>query len=101
MLQPDLIGLLGQSVLSFIILFIPSSKKENLPFLFYTAGPSDASASRTKLRVLGLKACAIGPTVSNGKKIEMMGGEERRGEGKGGRGEERLQQWANTDRVPY
>ncbi len=63
-------------------LFIPCSRA--LSNSYYTAGPGDASISRTKLRISGLKPCAFGPTVSNWKKKERerverekMGEEER------------------------
>lgn len=64
-------------------LFIPCSRA--LSNSYYTERPSDASASRTKLRISGLKPCAFGPTVSNRNKIERMekekmGEEERRRE---------------------
>lgn len=43
-------------------LFIPCSRA--FSSTYYTAGPGDAWASRTKPRVLGLKTCTFGPTVS-------------------------------------
>lgn len=78
---------------------------EHSPIPITLRGPGDASASRTKLRISGLKHSAFGPTVSELKQKKTEEGGKRKdgrgGEGERERGEERLQQWASTDRVPY
>lgn len=102
MLQPELVGLLGQSASSFMLFIIPC--KTALSNSYCTVGPSDATASRTKLCISGLKPCVWALGFKLKKKKNRKGRKRkdgRGGEGEGERGEERLQQWASTARVPY
>lgn len=90
MLQPEPVALLGQSASSFMV-FIYTIEQSNSPILITLRGPGDASASRTKLHILGLQPCAF---EKGGKRKDGGEGERERGEG-------RLQQWVSADRVPY
>lgn len=102
MLHPEPVGLLGQSASSFMLFITPCGTA--LSNSNCTVGPGDATASITKPYVLGSEpwVWAFGfkqePQKQQGGKRK----DGRRGEGEEvERGEETLQQWASTDRVPY
>ena len=57
---------------------------EHSPIPITLRGPGNASASRTKLRISGLKPCAFGPTVSSRKKKKKHRDGGKRKDGRGG-----------------
>lgn len=79
MLQPEPVGLLGQSASSFMLFIIACCRA--LPNSYYTAGPGDPTASRTKLYISGLKPCvfwALGFKLKRNKKGGKCRGERKR-----------------------
>lgn len=89
MLQPEPVGLQGQSALSFM-LFIYTMQRSNSPILIAPRG----------LAILWPPEQSSTFQARNPARLGMVGGGVM-GEVEGGRRNKRLQQWASTDRVPY
>lgn len=103
MLQPKPAGLLGQSSSSFM-LFIYTMQQSTLQFLLHCGARRclDLQNKAPHFRLETL--CIWAYCFKLEKKRKRKGGKRkdgRGGEGESERGEERLQQWASTDRVPY
>lgn len=77
MLQPEPVALLGQSALSFMV-FIYTIEQSNSPILITLRGPGNASASGTKLHILGLQPCAF---EKGGKRKDGGRGKEKEEKG--------------------
>lgn len=101
MLQPGPFGLLGQSAWSFM-LFIYTMQQSTLTFLLHCRARRclglQNKAPHFRLETLVIWAYCF-KLKKNRKGAKRRDGRE--GEGERERGEERLQQWASTDRVPY
>lgn len=96
MLQPEPVGLLGQSASSFM-LFICTVQQSALQLLLH-CGARSCPGLQNKAPHFRLETQrALGLLLHTENKMERVEKEKMEAE----RQEERLQQWASADRVPY